>query len=60
MEYKFICVFSEEDRDKLLGLGFHLLKEDKGNSMYTFLTQNTMNFNDLGVRKFYLSDILTF
>ena len=39
---KFIYVFSAADRDKLLGGGFLLLKEDAYNTVYIFAADDRM------------------
>jgi len=36
---KFICVFSEHDRDMLIATGFMLLKSDEANHIFVFDNQ---------------------
>lgn len=56
-KYKFIKVFSEEDKQVLLALGFQLIYEDKNTC--TFLNNPKLIFDDRKV-KFTYSNILTF
>ncbi len=55
----FIYVFRVEDRDKLLALGYQLLKSDDSQGMYIFENLGLVKFsiNDM---KFVLTDTLTF
>lgn len=55
----FIYVFRVEDRDKLLALGYRLLKSDDSQGMYIFENLGLVKFsiNDM---KFVLTDTLTF
>lgn len=56
---RFIYVFSEPDKQLLVGLGYRLLKEDNNNSMYIFENNNTLCFSKDEV-KFVYSDVLSF
>ena len=60
MESMFIYVQSKEDRDMLLAHGFTMIQEDDARSLYVFLNDGNTNFSSLPVRKFALSDTLTF
>lgn len=55
---KFIYVFSEADRDKLLECGFILLKKDPINHTYVFVSNDSLLFSEeiRAVR----SNVLTF
>lgn len=61
----FIYVMKQEDKDKLVELGYQLLKEAPGNSVWVFRASDTMAFgrteelDDTGV-SYVLSDVLTF
>lgn len=56
---KFIYVFSKDDRDVLLKVGFTLLKEDTRNSIYVFGKSNSLTFALTEV-SYIESDTLTF
>ena len=56
---KFIYVFSQSDRDKMLFKGFLLLKSDPNNNMYVFLNGGDLALDDLDI-SYILSDRLTF
>ena len=59
---KFIYVFSEKDKDYLIGCGFHMLKEDKttsGNPVYVFVNDPLRNYALLS-SKYVDTNILTF
>lgn len=56
---KFIYVFSQSDRDKMLFKGFLLLKSDQHNNMYVFLNEGNLTLDDLDI-SYILSDKLTF
>lgn len=45
MDQKFICVFSEKDRDLLLRAGFMLVHEDRNNNLYQFLVNRDLPFS---------------
>ena len=61
----FIYVMRQEDRDSLARLGYQMLKESPGNSVWVFWAGDTMTFDDedeldkAGV-SYILSDVLTF
>lgn len=56
---KFIYVFSTEDKDTLLKVGFTLLKEDARNSIYVFGKNNALTFALADV-SYVETDTLTF
>ena len=56
---KFIYVFEPDAKEKLLALGFQLLKEDAGNSIYVFEANESLQFG-LDDISFMYSDKLTF
>lgn len=56
---KFIYVFTEDDKDKMLLAGFSLIRADSKNKMFVFENKNTMNFSLANI-KYVLSDMLTF
>lgn len=56
---KFIYVFSKEDRDTLLSLGYQLMINNETASTYVFVNKNQMVFEDLKI-KFAVSDSLSF
>ena len=45
MNKKFIYVFSEEDRDRLLRAGLQLIREDQKNRVYQFLIDGSATFS---------------
>lgn len=61
----FIYVMSVRDKDKMLSLGYSLVKEDKRNSIWVFQNKDTTTFacedevSSAGI-KFVLSNTLTF
>lgn len=56
---KFIYVFEPDAKEKLLALGFQLLKEDAGNNIYVFEANESLQFG-LDDISFMYSDKLTF
>lgn len=56
---KFIYVFDESAKSKLLGAGFVLLKEDVDNSIYVFHFDGNLTFANEDV-SYVLSDTLSF
>lgn len=56
---KFIYVFSQSDRDKMLLNGFLLLKSDEQNKMYVFLNEGHSSPEGLDI-SYILSEKLTF
>ena len=62
---KFIYVMREADRDKMMELGYHLIKGDDRNSIWAFDNDGQMNFSSgdevsKGGISYVLSDVLTF
>lgn len=55
----FIYVFSKQDKDELLALGFTLLKSNEKSDVYIFENDRKLTFA-IGDRRFLMSDILTF
>ncbi len=61
----FIYVMSAKDKDKMLSLGYSLVREDTRNSMWVFQNKDTTTFacedeiSGAGI-KFVLSSTLTF
>lgn len=56
---RFLYVFEEGARDKLLAEGFVLLKSDNKNDVYIFANKTDMNFELVDIT-FVRSDVLTF
>lgn len=62
----FIYVMSEQDKDKMLALGYVFVQEDKRNHMWVFQNKDTETFScgyemsEVGIHKFVLSNTLTF
>ncbi len=56
---KFIYVFSEEERDKLLAMGLPLLKRDERTHTYIFENTSGDAFDESSA-VFVFSDVLTF
>lgn len=59
---KFIYVMDEQLKDKLISKGFHLIKENKTNTMNMWIFENQQKFSfDLEDKnKYVLSNSLTF
>ncbi len=57
---KFIYVFDSADKERLVNIGYKLLKEDSMNSIYIFETDTKLSFVGQGVDRFIFSDVLTF
>lgn len=61
----FIYVMSVKDRNKMLSLGYNLIREDTRNSIWVFQNKDTVTFaredeiSGAGI-KFVLSNTLTF
>lgn len=55
----FICVFDEDAKERLLALGFNLIKSDDENSIYTFARGDRMDFASEDI-SYVLSDTITF
>ena len=56
---RFIYVFADSDRDKLISLGYTLIKADCRQNLYVFENKQTMQF-DLHNISFVYSDTITF
>lgn len=56
---KFIYVFSVDDRDKLLSMGYTLIKSDERNSYYVFENRESLQF-DVKDLRYIASSTLTF
>ncbi len=62
---RFIYTMSEQDKDKMISLGYVLMKEDKRNRMWVFQNKESETFSSedelfkAGIR-FALSNTLTF
>ena len=62
---QFVYVMCKEDKDKMVELGYHLLKEDSRNNVWVFNNKETYTFAEddeltaAGV-SCVLSDMLTF
>lgn len=59
----FIYVMSEQDKKKMLDLGYILVKEDIRNLMYVFQNKDIREFSNKGELsgiKFVMSNTLTF
>lgn len=57
---EFIYVFSKENRDKMLDLGFVLLKNDEKNSVFVFKSNEKLAFELFTIKDFVESNTLTF
>ena len=60
---KFIYVFNEKDKEKLMNSGFVLLKNDTRNSLFVLAVRMDDNFSfELldGISEYSISDTLTF
>lgn len=56
---KFIYVFSELEKDRLLAMKYEMVKCDKDQHIYVFLNKARIDFA-VGDIKYALSDTLTF
>lgn len=56
---KFIYIFSEQDKNKLLATKYEMIKCDKDKHIYVFLNKERLDFAS-GDIKYALSDTLTF
>ena len=43
---KFVYVMSEEDKEKMLALGYKFIKGDERNGVYVFSNKDTATFSD--------------
>lgn len=62
---RFIYVMSETDRDKLVELGYFLIREDTRNMVWVFKSKDSMSFSsehelEQANVRFVLSDTLMF
>lgn len=62
---RFVYVMKKEDKDKMVAMGYSLIKEDKRNQIWVFENKDVTTFasedeiTNAGV-SFVLSDMLTF
>ena len=56
---KFIYLFNRDARDKLLSLGFTILKNNEKDNIFVFENSQTMNFS-LSNEEFVFSDTISF
>lgn len=62
---RFVYVMKKEDKDKMVAMGYSLIKEDKRNNIWVFENKDVTTFasedeiTNAGV-SFVLSDMLTF
>lgn len=62
---RFVYVMKKEDKDKMVAMGYSLIKEDKKNNLWVFENKDVTTFasedeiTNAGI-SFVLSDILTF
>ena len=62
---RFVYVMKKEDKDKMVAMGYSLIKEDKRNNIWVFENKDVITFasedeiTSAGV-SFVLSDMLTF
>lgn len=59
MKNTFIYVFDKESRDKMISLGYEMIKENPRDSIYVFENKNTFVFEKNEIQ-FVLSDTITF
>lgn len=55
----FIYVFDEETKDKMVDLGYELLKESEDGKEFVFCIDNNFTYS-LSDKKYVISDVLTF
>lgn len=58
MKYNFLKTSDQEVKNILIKRGFELVSESE--SVYIFLNDNTLTFNDIDKSKIQYSNILTF
>lgn len=58
MKYNFLKTSDQEVKNILIKKGFELVSESE--SVYIFLNDNTLTFNDIDKSKIQYSNILTF
>lgn len=62
---RFVYVMKKEDKDKMVAMGYSLIKEDKQNNLWVFENKDLTTFasedeiTNAGI-SFVLSDMLTF
>ncbi len=62
---RFVYVMKKEDKDKMVAMGYSLIKEDKQNNLWVFENKDVTTFasedeiTNAGI-SFVLSDMLTF
>lgn len=62
---RFVYVMKKEDKDKMVAMGYSLIKEDKKNNLWVFENKDVTTFasedeiTNAGI-SFVLSDMLTF
>ena len=56
---RFIYVVGEEARDRLVNMGYRLLREGNAKNIYVYLSQDNQNFSCTDIQ-FAMSDTLTF
>lgn len=62
---RFVYVMKKEDKDKMIAMGYSLIKEDKRNNIWVFENKDVVTFasedeiTNAGV-SYVLSDMLTF
>jgi len=59
VDIMFIYVFDEETKDKMIALGYELLKESEDGKEFVFCINNNFTYS-LSDEKYVVSDVLTF
>lgn len=59
---KFLWVFNEDDKNKLIESGYELIStcKQKQLNIYQFKSNNKINFNKTGIKSFKFSDLMLF
>ena len=59
---QFILIFDEEDRDRMISLGYKLISTlDQGkNKVYQFKNDNKLKFNEQSIKLFKYSNLMLF
>ena len=57
---KFVYIFDNSDKERLVKSGYKLLKEDNINSIYVFESNTELSFAEQGIEKYVFSNVLTF
>ena len=55
----FVYVFDEDTKDKMIALGYELLKESENGKEFVFCIDNSFTYS-LSDTKYVVSDVLTF